>query len=57
MVVPFKLAPVAVNVTLLPKQIVVDGEAAIETVGVVFGLTTIVPVALTLPHPPVKGIE
>ena len=42
MVVPFKLAPVAVNVTLVPAQIVVDGEVAIETVGVAAALTVTV---------------
>ncbi len=57
MEVPFKLAPVAVNVTLVPAQIVVDGEVAIETVGVVAVVTVIVPVALTVPQPPVNGIE
>ncbi len=56
-VVPFKLAPVAVNVTLVPAQIVFDGEAAMVIVGVVAVDTVIVPVAFTVPHPPVSGIE
>ena len=56
-VVPFKLAPVAVNVTLVPAQIVFDGEAAMVIVGVVAVDTAIVPVAFTVPHPPVSGIE
>ena len=47
---------VAVNVTDVPAQIVV-ALAAIDTLAVRFGLTVIVPVALTDPHPPVSGIE
>jgi hypothetical protein len=47
---------VAVNVTEVPEQIVV-AVAAIETLAGTFGLTLIVPVAFTDPHPPVSGIE
>jgi len=49
------LVGVAVKVTLVPAQIVV-ADAVILTLAGRFGLTVMVPVAFTLPHPPVKGI-
>ena len=48
----------AVNVTLVPAQIVLSASLdTILTLGTKTGLTVIVPLALTVPHPPVNGIE
>ena len=54
---PIPVAPVVVNVT------VGDNGSPIQTVGfddgaetVLFGVIVIVPVALTVPQPPVRGI-
>ena len=55
---PMPVAPVVVWVMLgeiaVLMQLVV---VVVPAVAVLFGLTTIVPVALTLPQPPVNGIE
>ncbi len=69
---PLKIAlkpagkPVAVPIPVAPvveMVIFVDSGTPIQTVGfvdaepaVMFGLTVIVPVALTIPHPPVNGM-
>ena len=50
------LVGVAVNVTEVPAHIVV-AVAEIPTLTGSAGLTIIVPVALTVPQPPVKGME
>ncbi len=54
--VPMPVAPVVaivilVSAVLIHRVGVLDGAPA-----VLFGVTMIVPVALTVPHPPVKGI-
>ena len=54
---PIPVAPVVVNVTeVIAEPIQTDGfeDAAVT---VLFGVTVIVPVAFTAPHPPVNGIE
>jgi hypothetical protein len=55
--VPIPVAPVVVNTILgfsgWLRQTVALGAAL---VAVMFGLTVIVPEAVILPHPPVKGI-
>ena len=52
------LVGVAVNVTLVPAQIVLSASLdPIFTLGTKTGFTVIVPLALTVPHPPVNGIE
>jgi len=55
--VPIPVAPVVVWIMLVitvPTHTVGVWEAAVT---VLTALTVIVPVALTLPHPPVKGME
>jgi hypothetical protein len=42
---------VGFNAALIHNVGVIDGELT-----VMFGITVIVPVAFTVPHPPVKGI-
>ena len=54
---PMPVAPVVVNVIAVSAvltQSVGEEDAALT---VLIGLTVIVPVAFTLPHPPVRGIE
>ena len=51
LVAPVVLCVIAVNAVLIHK--VGDEDAA---PAVLFGVTIIVPVAFTLPHPPVNGI-
>ena len=54
---PIPVAPVVVcviEVSTVLIQSVGDDEAALT---VLFGVTMMVPVALTFPQPPVKGIE
>ena len=54
---PIPVAPVVVNVTgVMGNPIHTDGllEGAVT---VLLGVTVIVPVALTVPQPPVRGIE
>jgi hypothetical protein len=54
---PIPVAPVVIcvivgfNAALIHNVGVIDGELT-----VMFGITVIVPVAFTVPHPPVKGI-
>ena len=55
--IPIPVAPVVVNVigvSAVLTQSVGEDEAALT---VLFGVTVIVPVAFTVPHPPVKGME
>ena len=56
--VPMPVAPVVVNVmgagSAVFTQSVGEDDAALT---VLTGFTVIVPVALTLPHPPVRGME
>ena len=54
---PMPVAPVVVNVigaSAVLIQSVGEAEAALT---VLFGVTVIVPIAFTVPHPPVRGIE
>ena len=48
------LTGVAVNVTRVPEQTGPDGEAAMLTLAGNGELTVIVPLAVAVPHPPVK---
>ena len=53
---PMPVAPVVacvIGVSIVPIQSVGVDDAAVT---VLFALTVIVPVALTVPHPPVNGI-
>ena len=50
-VAPVVLCVIAVNAVLMHKVGVEDATPA-----VLFGVTIILPVAVILPHPPVKGI-
>ena len=47
----------AVNVTEVPAHITFPGLALMITEETMAGLTVIVPVAFTLPQPPVRGME
>lgn len=55
---PIPVAPVVVKVISGDKVVLIhrDGVEEAEVV-VLFGVTVMVPVALTVPHPPVNGIE
>lgn len=54
---PMPVAPVVVKVISGDKVVFIQSEGLEEaTVVVLFGVTVIVPVALTVPHPPVRGM-
>ena len=52
-IVEGELHPVAVRVVVFPDTVMLDG-VAIGLVGAAVELTVIVPVAITVPQPPVK---
>ena len=54
--VPIPVAPVVVWVIFGVKAILMQEFEEIPGVAVFDGVTIIVPVALTLPHPPINGI-
>ena len=54
--VPIPVAPVVVCVILGVKAVLIHKVVVIPAVAVFSGVTVIVPVALTIPHPPVNGI-
>ncbi len=55
--VPMPVAPVVVNVILGDKAVLIQIVGVDDgAVVVLFGSTVNVPVALTVPHPPVSGI-
>ena len=54
--VPIPVAPVVVCVILGVKAALIHKVVVIPAVAVFSGVTVIVPVALTIPHPPVNGI-
>ncbi len=54
---PIPVAPVVVNVTGVSAVLIQSVGLEEATVTVLFGVTVIVPVAFTLPQPPVRGIE
>ena len=53
---PIPVAPVVVNVTSVIKVLIHNVGSADEAVTVLSVVTVIVPVALIIPQPPVKGI-
>ena len=54
--VPIPVAPVVVWVMLGLKAVLIQSVLEALLVAVLFGVTLIVPVALTVPQPPVKGM-
>ncbi len=54
--VPIPVAPVVVCVILGVKTVLIHEFVVIPAVAVFSGVTVIVPVALTVPQPPVKGM-
>ena len=54
--VPIPVAPVVVWVIFGDKAVLIHKFVVIPAVAVFNGLTVIVPVALTVPQPPVNGI-
>ena len=54
--VPIPVAPVVVWVILGDKAVLIHKVVVIPVVTVFDGVTIIVPVALTVPQPPVNGI-
>jgi hypothetical protein len=54
--VPIPVAPVVVWVIFGDKVVLIHKVVVIPAVAVFNGVTIIVPVALTVPHPPVSGI-
>ena len=54
--VPIPVAPVVVCVIFGDKAVLIHNVVVIPEVTVFNGITVIVPIALTLPHPPVNGI-
>ncbi len=54
--VPIPVAPVVVNVTSGDKAVFTQSEGFAEALDVVLTNTVIVPVAFTVPHPPVSGM-
>ena len=54
--VPIPVAPVVVWVIFGDKAVLIHKVVVIPGVAVFNGVTIIVPVALTLPHPPVNGM-
>ena len=55
--VPIPVAPVVVWVMLGLNAVLIQSVLEALLVAVLFGLTTIVPVAFTVPQPPDNGIE
>ena len=55
-VVPIPVAPVVVWVIFGDNAVLIHKVFVIPGVAVFNGVTIIVPVALTVPHPPVSGI-
>ena len=55
--VPIPVAPVVVWVIAVNGVLMHNVGVEEAAVTVLFALTVIVPVALTVPHPPVNGIE
>jgi hypothetical protein len=53
---PIPVAPVVVCVMLVNVVLIHNVGVALAELTVLFGVTIIVPVAFTLPHPPVNGI-
>ncbi len=54
--VPIPVAPVVVNVIGVKGELIQSDGVVEGAVVVLFGSTVNVPVALTVPHPPVSGI-
>ena len=54
--VPIPVAPVVVCVIAVNAVLIQSDGVAVGPVTVLFGVTVMVPIALTVPHPPVKGI-
>jgi len=55
--VPIPVAPVVEMVILDDSDVPIQTEGFVDAEpAVMFGLTVIVPVALTVPHPPVNGM-
>ena len=54
---PMPVAPVVVWVMFGERAVLIHMFVVVPAVTVLFGLTIIVPVALTLPQPPVRGME
>jgi hypothetical protein len=54
--VPIPVAKVVVCVILGVKEVLIHKVVVIPAVAVFSGLTIIIPVALTVPQPPVKGM-
>lgn len=54
--VPMPVAPVVVNVILGVKAVLTQMDGLAEAAVTVLTNTVIVPVALTVPHPPVSGM-
>jgi hypothetical protein len=54
--VPIPVAPVVVCVIAVNAVLIQSDGVAVGAVTVLFGVTVIVPVAFTVPHPPVKGM-
>jgi len=56
--VPMPVAPVVVKVMGAGSAVLIQSVGEDEAAPtVLFGVTVIVPVAFTVPHPPVRGIE
>lgn len=56
--VPIPVAPVVVKVISGDKTVLIQRDGLEEAdVVVLFGVTVMVPVAFTVPHPPVSGME
>ena len=53
---PIPVAPVVVCVIFVKAVLIHNVGVADATLNVLSGDTVIVPVALTVPHPPIKGI-
>ena len=54
---PMPVAPVVVWVMFGEMAVLIHSVVVVPAVTVLFGLTIIVPVALTLEQPPVRGME
>jgi hypothetical protein len=54
--VPMPVAPVVVWVIVGVNAVLIHNVVVVPAVAVLFGVTTIIPVAFTVPHPPVNGI-
>ena len=53
---PMPVAPVVVCVRLGDSAVLIHLVCGVDAVAVMFGVTVIVPVAFTVPQPPVNGI-